>query len=59
MDHSYENVAIAHFFPHVAKEDIKPMAHGMHLHLLTALILVLSRSSPVLSGKFLLGSTLH
>jgi hypothetical protein len=35
MERAFENVAIAHFFPQVAKEDFKHLARALRLHLLT------------------------
>jgi hypothetical protein len=35
MDCCFENVAIAHFFPRVAKDDFRQMARALRLHLLT------------------------
>jgi hypothetical protein len=34
MEWRFEKVVIANFFPRVAKEDFRPMARGMFLHLL-------------------------
>jgi hypothetical protein len=34
-DKAFENVAIAHFFPRVSKDDFKPMARALRLHMLT------------------------
>jgi hypothetical protein len=34
-DKAFENVAIAHFFPRVSKDDFNPMAHALRLHMLT------------------------
>jgi hypothetical protein len=34
-DKAFENVAIAHFFPRVSKDDFNPVAHALRLHMLT------------------------
>jgi hypothetical protein len=55
MDRSFENMAIAHFFPRVVKEDFKPMARALRLHLLTEFIVCTLDIQPCPIGDAFVG----